>query len=761
MSGNRQIYEQAMNMGHSAAWDQDWDQAIAAYGRAVQEMPEDPAAHNSLGLALLQARRLEDALKVYTRGHQLAPDDPIPLEKSADVLERLGRLKEAAQQYVNVAEIYLAQRDLEKAIGNWERATRLASGLVNIHQRLALAYERTGQRKQAIREYLTLAFNFQRNSRTDVAIQAVERALRIEPHNPQALNTLQALQTGVMITVDAFADDEPDKPKPVEDRSQSFDKTVLVRPDFADALDDQSGRTVGEADPRGPIGEAMELALAALATFVFETGDLTLSGASAIQAIEFQRSGANQQAVDAYQQALDSNMRHPGIHLNLGALQLELEDWDGAIENLQAASTDAQLSAGAMHGLSKAFAAQKNARKAARHLIETLRAVDVKLAINADEATQLSAIYDRLQGSVGEADEIQLTSMNNRFLELLTGPAWKQRVAKTRRQLEEAITLQEPDSLISLAAHIDDRVTEGLNLIDRYLRDRMYVLAIDQAHFMLETAPDYLPIHWRIGQILLERNNIPEAMAKYNLVADTYLIRGDNERAAEILQEAIKIAPMDTGLHQSLINLLEQEERWDDLLNQYIDLADAYYQLGDLDSARSTYQAAIQLAQRVEAPTEQIVHILHRLGEIDVNRLDLRQAMRTYEQIRKMAPADERARRNLVDLNYRLNDPISAIRELDGLLRVYAKAGKANQILGILEEQVTRYPNDMALRSRLAAVYRQTKDINKAVEQLDALAELQLESGLHNDALLTIRRIVSMNPPHVDDYKRLLQQLSG
>ena len=74
-------------------------------------------------------------------------------------------------------------------------------------------------------------------------------------------------------------------------------------------------------------------------------------------------------------------------------------------------------------------------------------------------------------------------------------------------------------------------------------------------------------------------------------------------------------------------------------------------------------------------------------------------------------------------------------------------------------------PADEALldrvRSRLAAVYRQTSEVDKAVEQLDALAELQLESGLHNDALVTIRRIVSMNPPHVEDYRRLLQQLSG
>jgi tetratricopeptide (TPR) repeat protein len=155
------------------------------------------------------------------------------------------------------------------------------------------------------------------------------------------------------------------------------------------------------------------------------------------------------------------------------------------------------------------------------------------------------------------------------------------------------------------------------------------------------------------------------------------------------------------------------------------------------------------------------MQIMHRLGEIDVNRLDLRQAMRTYEQIRKVDPNDDRARRALVDLNYRLNDPISAVRELDGLLRIYARDRKAGQIIRVLEEQVTRYPNDMALRSRLAAVYRQTGNVTKAVEQLDALAELQLESGLHGDALVTIRRIITLNPDHVQDYQRLLQQLSG
>jgi len=221
MAGNRDIYNKAMAAGNSAAWDQQWDRAIAAYGRAVQEYPEDPEAHRNLGLALLQARRLEEALKVYTRAHQLSPDDPIPLEKSADVLERMGRLREAAQQYVKVADIYIAQRDLVKAIGNWERATQLTTGLIQIHAKLAMAYERTGESKKAIREYLTMAFNFQRINDTDKAIQAVQRALRLDRDNAQALNTLQALQSGTLMKAPPVEQHQP----AAQERQDAFDAT--------------------------------------------------------------------------------------------------------------------------------------------------------------------------------------------------------------------------------------------------------------------------------------------------------------------------------------------------------------------------------------------------------------------------------------------------------------------------------------------------------------------------------------------------------
>src|SRR5215510_1916594 len=104
-------YQQFMEEGDSAAWDHNWSAAIDAYTKAVQVKPDDADAHVNLGLALLNEGQLDRALKVYRRAHQLAPEDPAPLERVADVLERMGQLKEAAQQYIKVAEAYLAKKD--------------------------------------------------------------------------------------------------------------------------------------------------------------------------------------------------------------------------------------------------------------------------------------------------------------------------------------------------------------------------------------------------------------------------------------------------------------------------------------------------------------------------------------------------------------------------------------------------------------------------------------------------------------------------
>ncbi|MBZ0294343.1 MAG: tetratricopeptide repeat protein [Anaerolineae bacterium] len=747
MPGNREAYDQAMNAGHNAAWDQEWSTAISAYGRAIREFPEDPDAHIHLGLALLRANRLDDALKVYTRAYQLTPEDPIPLEKSADVLERMGRLREAAQQYVNVAEIYLGQRDLNKAIDNWEKATNLSPGFGAIHAKLAQAYERVGNKPKAIREYLTLAFNLARARETSRAIKAVQRALKLDPKNAQALNSLRALETGGEVIPPNFDDSTPTRKEQVD----SFD--------LFDLTDERA--PVGESDPLGPMGEAMVDALGMLASYVMENGELDSYGSQALLGMELQRQGIYDQAITAYE-AAEPKLRHPSLKLNLGVLLLQADRPSEAIKHLGEAITNPELSAGAYHAMGQSYYKLGKHKQASRYLIQSLQLVDTGLASNVEEVEDLARVYENVMVTLEGRTEEALSAINRRFVELLQGKDWKQRIAETRRQLQETMRTGGEQGVVDwLVTTHGDELTVAVSRIDRYLQQGLLTLAMDEAHHAVEFAPSYLPIHVRMAEIMMREGRVRQAINKYNIVARTYLVRGENDRAASILGEVLEMAPLDISVRTNLIELLEAEERWDEALDQYVDLADTYHQLGDFDMARNTYNVAERLATRVQASVDKMVRIKHRIADIDQMRLDIRRAQRTYEEIIQIAPNDERARRMLIDLNYRQSNQVEAIRRLDELLKIFAKNKQVNRITQLLEELVTLYPNDTGLRSRLAAIYRQLGRKKETILQLDALGELQLEAGAHEEAINTLRQIIALQPDGIEDYRRLLAQLGG
>ena len=747
MPGNREVYERAMNEGAQAAWDQDWDRAINAYGRAVVEFPNDPTAHTSLGLVLLEANRLEHALQVYTRAHQLAPDDPTPLARSADVLERMGRTEEAAQNYVKVAELCLSRRDIERAIENWERAASLMPGQIEVHSRLALAYERVGERKSAIREYLAIAGIFQRRDETQKAIQACQRALRLDKNNPQVLNSLQALQAGVEI-----ADGGVERTaKPARARS-AFGTGPLE--------DDAGAKAAGADDFRGPVGEAQHIALAELATYLLESGIVAQEGGkAATRGIDLQRTGNVGAAVEAYQRARDARVHHPALHFNLGSLLVEYGDYEASIKELLQALKHPRLAAGAHFAIGQAYMALDDQPRAAEHLLQAFKTIDLE---DSEHDLESQSLHDAMIRQTKAMDSAQLGALNQSLIAFMTGPNWRRNVTETRTQLEDAARIDGEAGLLEMiATDGTGRIAAIMSRIDQYYRAGLYTLAVDEAYYAVEIAPSYLPAHVRIAEVLLSENRMRPAIDKYNMVAETYRVRGDSKKAARILSELLALAPMDISVRKRLISWLEEEERWSEALQEYINLADTHYNLADPDSARQAYERAEAIGRQSGASQEQMLHILHRIGDIDVQRLDLRQALRTYDRIKHVAPDDVRARQTLIDLHYRLGNNADAIAELDDLLRLYARTHRGDLIAQTLEEQVAQRPNEMALRSRLARVYQQQRRYRDAVAQLDALGELQLEAGLREEAIVTIRSIVALNQPDRESYVQLLRQLGG
>ena len=88
MAGREDVFQKAMNEGHSAAWDQTWDVAVKAYQTAIDEFPDNAKALNSLGLAQYQLQHYGDALKTYIRVAKVNPEDAVAFERIAQIYER-------------------------------------------------------------------------------------------------------------------------------------------------------------------------------------------------------------------------------------------------------------------------------------------------------------------------------------------------------------------------------------------------------------------------------------------------------------------------------------------------------------------------------------------------------------------------------------------------------------------------------------------------------------------------------------------------
>ena len=185
MPGREDVFQKAMSEGHSAAWDQQWDKAAAAYRKALDEIPGHPKALTSLGLALYELQDYPESLRVYEKATQAAPNDPVPLEKVALLSERLGMIPEAIRSSMKAADLYIKNQDSEKALENWVRVTQLDADHVTARSYLAMVHERLGHAQQAATEYLAVASFLQRSGNAPKAAEMVARAVHLLPNSPE------------------------------------------------------------------------------------------------------------------------------------------------------------------------------------------------------------------------------------------------------------------------------------------------------------------------------------------------------------------------------------------------------------------------------------------------------------------------------------------------------------------------------------------------------------------------------------------------
>jgi tetratricopeptide (TPR) repeat protein len=767
MPGNETTFNKAMNAGHSAAWDQMWDKAAASYQAALSEFPDHPKALNSLGLALYQLDKFDEALQVYIRAAKASPDDPTPFEKLGHIYERMGGLREAIQAAMQAAELYLKTRDPEKAIENWVRVLQLDPENVQARSRLAMVHEKMGQAKAASAEYIALASLIQRSGNPQQTNEILDRASALTPDSPEVKQAKAMIKAGQLL------------PKPVRPKGG----TGPIRMAQVKQME-QSPAQVSSLDP---ISEAKQKALGILAEVLFEMTDesteaQTRRGLQAImkgtgqlsmpsdqtkillhlsQAIDAQTKGSEDAAADELERAHESGFKHSALSFNLGYLRSKGERLESALRNLQQCVKHKDYGLGARLLSGQILRKLNRSKEAGIEYLEALKIADA-LVVPADQADSIRQLYEPLiESQAGQTDEKAILKLCDNIEELLAKPNWRGNLAKSRSQMPTSASGQALPLAEILIQAQSSQVIESMNTINQYARDGHLRSAMDEAFYAIHHAPTYLPLHALMGDLLISEGRNQEAITKFTVVAQAYSVRGEAAQATNMLKRVIQLSPMDLASRTRLIDQLTARGQLDEAIGEYLELADIYYRLAELDMARKTYTTALRLSQQPNANHSWNIQILNRMADIDMQRLDWRQAVRVYEQIRTLVPDDENVRKNLIELNLRLGQTQQAIVELENFTAYLDGSGNGIYAIKFVEELTADQGHQPHLRRILADLYRRAKRIPEAIAQLDAAGDAFLTTGDRQAAAEAINQIILMNPPNVEDYKQALAQLRG
>ncbi|MFN2145973.1 MAG: tetratricopeptide repeat protein, partial [Anaerolineales bacterium] len=359
-----------------------------------------------------------------------------------------------------------------------------------------------------------------------------------------------------------------------------------------------------------------------------------------------------------------------------------------------------------------------------------------------------------------EQSKETLDQLCDNVTEMLVRPNWRDHIAKTRKQMSSGGSGAAPMPIAEILTEAkDSRIVEAIARINDIASKGFLRSAMEEAFMLVSIAPTYLPLHIQMAEFMLKMGNQEAAMQKFIVVSEAYGTRGEHRRATNLLSRVVELSPMDYKARRYLIQRLVETGDTNEAVHENIKLGDVQYRLAQLDLARKTYEDALRLAQKVNADESWAIRILKQMADIDLQRLDWRQALRVFEQLRKLDPDEQSHRSQLVELNVRLGQNNQADAELQNYINYLSNRSEMDTAVQFLEKFVEANDEIAFARDKLAECYQQVGRNAEAIEQWDKVAEMMVVQGNLERAKEVIRAILILNPPNAEQYRAALQQL--
>lgn len=727
MPANKSSFQDALRKASNAAWDRRWNTAIIEYQRALLEFPNDASAHAGLALALQESGNLDQALAEYKFLAKLQAGDPAPLAHVAVLLERMNQKRQAANAYLDLAEVYCQEKQMTRAVEAWRKAVALDPDMVAPHSKLAAAFLEAGHNAAAAREFVTLAKLAQRNGEGNKAQEYVERALALEPDNTQARFLINELNgRGASLAAQPGA-------SPVELARRSALSRLA-----STVLDDKT-----------PWRRSESLALGA--------ADVDAMLARAINA---QENGQTREAIQLYEEIIASGIERPEVLFNLAILYQNTLRYDDSIRLLNQTAPLPQFAVASQFALGQSYRAQGKVDEALGHYIQAMKIVDLS-TVNRAQADQVIRLYQSLsEGYRAKGDEQSARQFSETLIAFLAAKGWQDKVRQVRDHIDAVAAEGTPLSMQEVfEAPESQRVIELIHTSQSLRAAGKLNAASDLIYQAVELAPNYLPAHVQLAEISVAAGRIPQAIDKYDMLAETAEVRRDPGKAISFYRQALKLGSDDVTRRAKLISVLVQNGKLTEALDEYVTVGQALETAGALQKAADKYAEGLGLAERAGVVGETVDTLRRQLGTTYLKLREYDKALSVYQQIQQSDPDDDHARYFLIELYYRMGQTRLAEARLDELLDRSADAPEYAR--ATLESLADAFPNEVGAHRRLAQTYAASGDRERAIATLDALGERLLQAGKREQAVLVIQDIITLDPPQVNEYRSLMLDLRG
>lgn len=680
--------------------------------------------------------QLEPCVDILQRAIELNPQRFDLLEALAQMLERLGKIDRAADQWLNLGEAFEQAEQPDRAAEVYLHLRVLLPGEPECRSRLARLYESQDRRAEAVRELKELARLAAAAGESGRQVEHLEHALRLQPAEESILRQLVEVWR---------REDHPEK---------LYETLIeLERICSGDGRLEEALALLEEARRLRP--DRPELFERSIELFIKDG----------------RNDQAAQQGIELIQTYLDRDEDSRAMETLRRIAEIE----PGNIERRISLARLVHANGRESEAMQEFFLTSSKLFGDDR-MEQCLQVCEAGLELDADDV-RLRDLLGRVLLQLGrqcEAIEVQL------YLAALYDERGED--GKARRIFESILETQ-PDHQATLEAMVEWalRHQKTACAVDHLMRlaESHYLTgelpeAIASIEQIEQLDPGQLELRARLGELYMEAGQEQKAYATWKRVADEMVEAERSESAIDIYERLVQMRPERAEPLASLAIAYRDCQRREDHQRTALRLGEYYLSNGETEQALRVFgeltacypdeaepwQRLTELQERLD-DTQGAVESYRRLSEIHRGARRFDQARDSLEAALKLAPEAMDLLEDLGELCLSLGRRPEGLEHLARAAEALKREGHPERAREVAARVLKLDPTNLVVRRLVAEIHEMMDERPAAIEQYIQAARGFADAHDHEPALAVLSHMLTLDPSRADQrelYAKILNR---